>query len=100
MAVDPDRAGDPALLLARARAHVDDERPRGLGEETVQLVDAHARHAAIAMCEGSPLRSEIEARGPGRLAEAVDRCSEALARRYGSGAIDGKIQALVVEVAR
>jgi SAM-dependent methyltransferase len=59
-----------------------------------------ARHAAIAMCEGSPLRSEIEARGPGRLAEAVDRCSEALGRRYGSGAIDGKIQALVVEVAR
>ena len=59
-----------------------------------------ARHPAIAICEGSPLRSEIEARAPGGLAAAVDACTEAIARRFGAGPVDGKIQALVVEVAR
>ena len=61
---------------------------------------ASARDPAIAMCEGSPLRSEIEARDPGRLAEAVDACTGAIARRFGAGAVDGKIQALVIEVER
>jgi SAM-dependent methyltransferase len=59
-----------------------------------------ARHPAIAMCEGSPLRSEIEARAPGGLAAAVDACAAAIERRFGSGPVDGKIQALVVTVAR
>jgi SAM-dependent methyltransferase len=58
------------------------------------------RHPAIALCEGSPLRSEIEARGAGRLAEAVAACTDAIARRFGTGAVDGKIQAHVVTVER
>jgi ubiquinone/menaquinone biosynthesis C-methylase UbiE len=56
------------------------------------------RDAAIAFCLGTPLRNEIEARAPHRLAEATDRVSEAIAARFGPGAVDGKIQAHVVMI--
>ncbi|HTL75069.1 MAG TPA: SAM-dependent methyltransferase, partial [Casimicrobiaceae bacterium] len=59
-----------------------------------------ARIPAIAYCQGTPLRSEIEARDASRLAEATDLASAAIAKRFGSGAVDGKIQALVVTVKR
>ena len=61
---------------------------------------ASARIAAIAYCQGTPLRSEIEALGHARLGEATDVAAEALARRFGTGAVDGKIQAHVVTVVR
>ena len=57
-----------------------------------------AREPAIAYCEGTPLRNEIEARDAGRLAEATDATAAAIAARFGSGAVDGKIQAHVVRV--
>jgi SAM-dependent methyltransferase len=57
---------------------------------------ASARIPAIAYCQGTPLRNEIEAIDPARLGEATDAASEALARRFGRGAVDGKIQAHVV----
>jgi len=59
-----------------------------------------ARQVAIAICTGSPLRSEIEARAPGKLEDAVQVCTAALERRYGPGPVDGKIQAHIVAVAR
>jgi SAM-dependent methyltransferase len=55
---------------------------------------------AIAYCQGTPLRNEIETRGPGRLAEATRRAAEAVAKRFGTGRVEGKIQAHVVEVER
>ena len=58
------------------------------------------REPAIAYCEGTPLRSEIEARDASRLAEATDVATAAVARRFGPGAVDGKIQALVVTAKR
>jgi SAM-dependent methyltransferase len=58
-----------------------------------------ARHPALAYCEGTPLRNEIEARGP-TLGEATDAATAAIAQRFGSGRVDGKIQAHVVTVAR
>lgn len=51
---------------------------------------------AIAFCQGSPLRGEIEARAPAGLKAATDAATAALAQRFGTGAIDGKIQAHVV----
>jgi len=57
-----------------------------------------ARVAAIAYCQGTPLRSEIEARDASRLSEATDLATEAIARRFGKAAVDGKIQALVVTI--
>ena len=58
------------------------------------------RNPAIAYCQGTPLRSEIEARDAARLAEATDTAAEGIARRFGSGPVDGKIQALVITIER
>jgi SAM-dependent methyltransferase len=58
------------------------------------------RVPAIAYCQGTPLRNEIEARDAARLAEATDVATAAVARRFGSGTVDGRIQAHVVAVAR
>lgn len=59
-----------------------------------------SRIPAVAYCQGTPLRNEIEARDRGRLDEATDVAAHAIARRFGPGAVDGKIQALVVTVQR
>ena len=59
---------------------------------------ATPRIPAIGFCQGTPLRGEIEARDASRLAEATDVAAEAIARRFGQGPVDGKIQAHVVEV--
>jgi SAM-dependent methyltransferase len=56
------------------------------------------RIPAIAYCQGTPLRNEIEARDASRLGEATDIAAEAVARRFGRGAVDGKIQAHIVTV--
>lgn len=54
---------------------------------------------AIAYCQGTPLRNEIEARDASRLGEATDIAAEAIAQRFGRGAVDGKIQAHIVSIA-
>jgi len=59
-----------------------------------------ARHAAIAYCQGTPLRSEIEARDRSRLGEATDFAAAAVAQRFGSGPVDAKMQAHIVIVER
>jgi SAM-dependent methyltransferase len=58
---------------------------------------ASARIPALAYCLGTPLRSEIEARDRG-LERACQVATDALAARFGAGAVDGKIQAHVVAV--
>lgn len=55
-----------------------------------------ARVPALAFCHGTPLRGEIEQRGS--LEQATDRAEEALVNRFGSGPVEGGIQALVVSV--
>ena len=56
------------------------------------------RFPAIAYCQGTPLRNEIEARDASRLGEATDLAAEAIAQRFGRGAVDGKIQAHIVTI--
>jgi SAM-dependent methyltransferase len=56
------------------------------------------RIPAIAYCQGTPLRNEIEARDKSRLGEATDIAAEAIAQRFGRGPVDGKIQAHVVTI--
>ncbi len=53
---------------------------------------------AMAYCLGTPLRNEIEARGRGRLEDACRVATEAIAVRFGNGAVDGRIQAHVIEI--
>jgi ubiquinone/menaquinone biosynthesis C-methylase UbiE len=54
------------------------------------------RHAAVAYCQGTPLRNEIEARGPEKLEAATDHAASAIADRHGPGEIAAKIQAHVI----
>jgi ubiquinone/menaquinone biosynthesis C-methylase UbiE len=54
------------------------------------------RDPAIAYCQGTPLRNEIEARDASRLEDATKQAAEALAHRFGSGAIEGRIRAFVI----
>ena len=61
---------------------------------------ASPRIPALAYCEGTPLRNEIEARDRSRLGEATDLAAAAIAERFGPGAVDSKIQAHVVTVER
>ena len=56
----------------------------------------HAGHS----CQVTPLRTEIEARTGASLTEATAACEAAIARRFGAGPVDGKIQAHVAMVAR
>jgi SAM-dependent methyltransferase len=59
---------------------------------------ASARAPAIGYCQGTPLRHEIEARDASLLGHATDLAADAIARRFGGGAVDGKIQAHVVTI--
>jgi SAM-dependent methyltransferase len=58
------------------------------------------RVPAMAYCQGTPLRNEIEARDASRLAEATHAAAEAIAERFGRGCVDAKMQAHVVTVHR
>jgi ubiquinone/menaquinone biosynthesis C-methylase UbiE len=61
---------------------------------------ASARDAAIGLCQGTPLRAEIEARDPpgsggGGLAAATDAAAAAVATRFGPGPIEVSTRAHV-----
>jgi SAM-dependent methyltransferase len=53
-------------------------------------------HPAVAYCQGTPLRHEIEAQDASRLAEATIVAAEAIANRFGREKVAGQIQAHVV----
>ena len=55
---------------------------------------------AIAYCQGTPLRNEIEARDASGLEDATQACGEALAQRFGNGPVEGRIQAHVITALR
>jgi ubiquinone/menaquinone biosynthesis C-methylase UbiE len=104
-AVFPD---DPPRFMERTpHGYHDTDRIRGeltsagFTDVSIDAVDARSKAAsprdpAIAYCQGTPWRNEIEARDASRLQEATDRAAEAIARRFGSGAVDGRIRAFVI----
>jgi ubiquinone/menaquinone biosynthesis C-methylase UbiE len=55
-----------------------------------------SRDVAVAYCQGTPLRSEIEARNASLLETATDIAADALVKRFGNGPIDGLIRAHVI----
>lgn len=99
---------DPPRFMARTpHGHHDAERIRrdleaaGFTDVAIDAVDTRskapsARHVAVAFCQGTPLRNEIEARDASRLEEATDWAATAVARRFGTAAVDGRIRALVI----
>lgn len=90
---------DP-VCLTKDLAQAGFTAPPQFNVVTARSRAASAAEVALAYCQGTPLRNEIEARDATRLAEATALCTEALAQRFGRGAVDGKIQALVVGVTR
>ena len=103
---------DPPRFMARTpHGYHDVEQIRadlkaaGFADVSVDIVDARskassARDAAIAYCQGTPLKNEIEARDASRMEEATTKATEAVARRFGNGAVDGRIRAFVITVPR
>ena len=103
---------DPPRFLARTpHGYHDKNRIReelkagGFDTVSIETVDARskgssARDVAIAFCQGTPLRSEIEARGAPSLEEATQHAAKALTERFGSKAIDGRMRAIVVTATR
>ena len=102
---------DPPRFMARTphgyydRSHIARDLADG-GFTTPPRIDTVAarsrakspREPAIAYCQGTPLRNEIETRDAARLSEATDVAAEAIARRFGRNAVDGKIQAHIVTI--
>jgi hypothetical protein len=77
----------------------------GFTRTIVDCVDASSKAAsprdpAVAYCQGTPLRNEIEARDPSQIEHATNRAAEALAHRFGKGAIEGRIRAFVITATR
>jgi hypothetical protein len=81
-------SGDLAGAGFEARPRVETRAERSRAPE--------AMVAAIAYCQGTPMRGEIEARSSGGLADATAACTAAIAARFGGGPIEGRIQAHVV----
>ena len=98
---------DPPTFMARTpHGYHDVEKIRGdlksagFAEVSIATVDhaskaASAREAAVAYCQGTPIRNEIDARG-GSLEAATEAATAALARRFGNGAIEGRMRAHVI----
>lgn len=76
------------------------ERAPRIDTVTARSKASSARIPAIAYCQGTPLRNEIERLDAAAVGRATDVAAEELARRFGRGAVDGKIQALIVEIER
>lgn len=97
----------PRFLARTPHGYHDAEQIRadlgaaGFTKVSIEAVDARSKapsplDAAVAYCQGTPLRNEIEARNKSRLDEATTKAAEALARRFGNGPVDGRIRALVI----
>jgi SAM-dependent methyltransferase len=102
---------DPPRFLARTpygyheQPSIERDLARGGFTRSPQIVTIAARSRAesarvpaIAYCQGTPLRNEIEARDASRLGELTDVAAAAIAQRFGMHDVDGKIQAHVVTV--
>ena len=99
---------DPPLFMARTpHGYHNVEQIRGelaaadFSEILVETVGHMSRassplEAAIAYCQGTPLRNEIETRDASLLEKATMACADAIAHRFGNGPVAGRIQAHVI----
>jgi ubiquinone/menaquinone biosynthesis C-methylase UbiE len=100
-------ADAPSFLARTPHGYHDVDRIRaeltaaGFATIAIDTVEAtsraeSARDAAVAYCQGTPLRNEIEARSGVTLEQATNVAEEALRRRFGPGPIEGRIRAHVI----
>lgn len=110
-ALEPLFPGDPPRFLPRTPyGYFDHEtigrdlaaggftRPPRIATVAARSRAESARIPSIAYCQGTPLRNEIESRDAAKLGAATDAAAEAIARRFGRGTVDAKIQAHVVTI--
>jgi ubiquinone/menaquinone biosynthesis C-methylase UbiE len=81
----------------------EDVRAAGFSDVQIETVAATSRadspaDAAYGLCQGTPLRPEIEARGD--LQEATRAATEAIVRRFGDGPISQPLSAHVIVAAK
>ncbi len=100
--------GDPPRFLARTPHGYHDvalieAELRTAGFTAVEITTLRlrsdapdARTPAMAYCQGTPLRNEIEARDPSALTIVTDRAAREIAQMYGEGPVSGHIQAHVI----
>ncbi len=103
---------DPPRFLARTPHGHHDTAPLeaqlrtvGFGMVTAETITResaapNALSVAVGYCQGTPMRNEIEAHDPNRLSEATDVAAAAIAKRFGSGPVTGKIRAHVITAVR
>ena len=89
---------DPDLIRSDLRA-------AGFAECRIDTVvrTGHAaspRGVALGLCQGSPMRAELEALDPTGLEAATDAAAAMVAERCGEGAFETPLQALLVETVR
>jgi ubiquinone/menaquinone biosynthesis C-methylase UbiE len=73
----------------------------GFSQVTIETKAGQSRASspripAVAYCQGTVLKSEIEARDAAMIEAATQSAELAIARKYGSGKVSGKIQAHVI----
>jgi ubiquinone/menaquinone biosynthesis C-methylase UbiE len=99
---------DPPLFLARTpygHYHTDVFRSElesaGFSDVTIETLDEISAAdspavPAIALCCGTPLRNEIEARDGPDLDEATEHAADAIRARFGEDAVEGHIRAFII----
>lgn len=104
---------DPPRFMARVphgyyeASRIEQDLARGGLERITEFVTVPARSRAtsaripaVAICQGTPLRSEIEARDAAGLTAATDYAAATVAGRFGTGPVEGKMQAHVITAER
>ena len=103
---------NPPLFLARLpHGYHDvavlrgDLESAGFGPVAIETVTRQSRAEtprlpAVAYCQGTPLRAELEARAPQDLEAITALCAEDLEAEFGPGPVSGKIQGHVAVASR
>jgi SAM-dependent methyltransferase len=108
-AVFPD--DPPGFLPRTAHGYFDENLIReqlnlaGFDNVTIEPQDATSsapspHHPAVAYCQGTPLRNEIEDRDADLLQHVTDRAAQAIEKQFGSGEVSAKIRGYVITATR
>jgi SAM-dependent methyltransferase len=103
---------DPPMFLSRTpHGHYDTTaleaqlRTAGFRATAVETLTRQSKSpsalsVAVGYCQGTPMQAEIEAHGTGALAQATEVAAAAIAARYGSGPVTGRIRAHLITATR
>ena len=88
--------------VAKVRGELSEAGFTAISVETRQDISLanSPRDVAIAYCQGTPLRNEIEDGNPLGLENATQVSADALAKQFGTGPIQGRISAHVITAIR